>query len=97
MPSSDTPDLIKRKLGAALDATHVEVVDESHRHAGHAGARGGGGHYEVTVVTAAFEGLPPLARHRLVYRALADEMSGAIHALSLRTFTPAEWPGAPRD
>ncbi len=91
MPSSDTPELIKRKLSASLAAIHVEVLDESDRHAGHAGARGGGGHYALIVVSDAFEGRPSLERHRLVYAALSEEMSVSIHALALRTLTPAEW------
>jgi len=79
--------VLRRELAAEL----VEVVDESHLHAGHAGARGGGGHFRALVVSARFEGLAALARQRLVYAALAAEMQGEIHALSMRTQTPAEW------
>ena len=82
---------IERKLCEALAAEHVEVIDESHLHAGHAGARSGGGHFRVTVVSKRFEGEGTLARQRLVYQALADEMGADIHALSMRTLSPAEW------
>jgi BolA family transcriptional regulator, general stress-responsive regulator len=82
---------IETRLRSALAASHVDVADESHRHAGHAGAASGGGHFRATVVSARFEGLSPVARQRLVYQALADEMRGEIHALALRTLTPAEW------
>ena len=82
---------IEVRLREALAASHVDVVDESHRHAGHAGAASGGGHFRATVVSARFEGLSRVARQRLVYDALANEMRGAIHALALRTLTPTEW------
>jgi len=82
---------IEAKLRDALDAEHVEVVDESHLHAGHAGAREGGGHFRATIVSARFEGLTKVKAQRLVYEALADEMRGEIHALSMSTLTPAQW------
>ena len=82
---------IETKLRSALEATHVEVVDESHLHAGHAGARSGGGHFRATIVSERFEGLSKLEAQRLVYGVLADEMGGEIHALSMTTATPAEW------
>lgn len=82
---------IERKLQQELDASHVEVVDESHLHAGHAGARSGGGHFRATIVSARFEGQGTLARQRRVYGVLAEEMQGDIHALSMRTLTPSEW------
>ena len=84
---------IEERLRAGLAATHVEVIDESHLHAGHAGSRSGGGHYRVVVVSAAFEGKAPLARHRLVNGLLAEELKHAIHALALTTMTPAEATG----
>jgi BolA protein len=86
---------IESRLRDALAANHVDVVDESHRHAGHAGAAAGGGHFRATVVSARFEGLSRVARQRLVYEALAAEMRGEIHALALRTLTPAEWAASP--
>ena len=91
MADSGTPGLIATKLNRELQPAHLEIVDDSHLHAGHAGAKSGGGHYSVTIVSTAFEGLAAPARHRLVYRILAAEMHGLIHALSLRTLTPAEW------
>jgi BolA protein len=82
---------IESKLQRALAAEHVEVIDESHLHAGHAGAREGGGHFRATIVSAQFEGLSTLKAQRLVYAALAEEMQGDIHALSMTCFTPERW------
>jgi BolA family transcriptional regulator, general stress-responsive regulator len=76
---------------AALNPERLEIADESHRHAGHAGSRPGGEtHFRVEVVAAAFEGKTRLERQRLVYAALKDEMSQQIHALSLVTRAPGE-------
>ncbi len=86
---------IEDKLRTALDAVHVDVVDESHLHAGHPGAREGGGHFRATIVSARFEGLSSVAAQRVVYAALADEMGGLIHALSMKTIAPSEWEGDP--
>lgn len=87
-----TGDLIEKRLMEALGpCATLEVEDQSAAHAGHAGAReSGGGHFAVLVVSAAFEGLSPLQRQRRVYAALADEMKGRIHALSMTCLTPAE-------
>ena len=82
---------IEETLRRDLGAEPVVVVDESHLHAGHAGARGGAGHFRVLVVSARFEGKGPVERQRLVYAALAAEMGSEIHALSMRTLTPAQW------
>ncbi|HEB92766.1 MAG TPA: BolA family transcriptional regulator [Gammaproteobacteria bacterium] len=79
---------IRAKLIAALSPVSLEIEDDSHLHAGHAGARGGGGHYTVHIVSSAFEGRPPLARHRQVYAALEDMMQKEIHALSIKASTP---------
>ena len=84
------------ELERALDALrrrdeHVDVLDESHLHAGHAGAAGGGGHFRALVVSDRFEGQSRVARQRLVYAALAEEMGAEIHALAMQTLTPAEW------
>lgn len=64
------------------DAT-ISIEDESHLHAGHAGARSGRGHFRLRIRSAAFAGMPPLARHRAVYASLADMMDTDIHALSI--------------
>jgi BolA protein len=82
-------DLIARRLREELGASHVEVADDSARHAGHAG--GGGGHFQVLVVSERFEGLSRVAAQRLVYGALGELMRSEIHALQMRTLTPAEW------
>ena len=75
---------------ATLQPTHLELVDESHRHAGHEGARDGRGHYALDITSEAFAGLLPLARHRRVYQALGELMQTDIHALSIRARTPSE-------
>ncbi len=85
-----TVELITRKL-AVLEPQQVRIVDESARHAGHAGAKDGGGHYFLTIVSSRFAGQPPLARHRLVYDALSDMMHKNIHALSVKAYTPEEF------
>jgi BolA protein len=82
---------IQEKLARDLEAVHVEVVDESHLHAGHPGARSGGGHFRATIVSPRFEGMSKLEAQRLVYRVLAEEMEAGIHALSMATFTPEKW------
>jgi BolA protein len=80
---------IKDKL-ATLQPTRLDIIDDSAHHAGHAGARDGGGHFRVHIVSERFVGLPTMARHRLVYDALGTLMEGAIHALSITARTPAE-------
>ncbi|KOR42512.1 cell division protein BolA [Xanthomonas oryzae] len=81
---------IRMALQAALAPTELEVVDDSHRHAGHAGARDGRGHFNVRVVSAMFAGKPPLARHRAVYAAVGEMMQTDIHALSIEAIAPGE-------
>ena len=81
---------IRALLGEALQPQRLEVADDSHKHAGHAGARGGQGHFSVDIVSAAFAGKLPLARHRLVYAALGDMMQTDIHALAIRARAPGE-------
>jgi BolA family transcriptional regulator, general stress-responsive regulator len=84
-------DSIRRKLIARLRPARLDVIDESHRHVGHAGARPGGEtHFAVVIVSAAFVGQSRVARQRLVYDALAEELVGGVHALSLTTLTPDE-------
>ena len=82
---------MRRKLTDRLAPTRLAIIDESHRHAGHAGARPEGEtHFAVTVVSAAFSGLNRVARQRLVYQTLSEELAGPVHALSLTTRTPEE-------
>ncbi|MBB5208342.1 BolA protein [Chiayiivirga flava] len=81
---------IRERLTAALAPRDLRVVDESHKHVGHAGARDGRGHFAVTIVSAAFEGQRPLERHRQVYAALGDLMQTDIHALSMQAYAPSE-------
>lgn len=81
---------IEAKLRERLDARRVEVVDESHLHAGHPGAASGAGHFRATIVSQRFDGLSRIAAQRLVYEALADEMGEHIHALAMRTLTPED-------
>ncbi|KGQ20359.1 Cell division protein BolA [Lysobacter dokdonensis DS-58] len=81
---------IRAMLQAALAPQSLEVVDDSARHAGHEGAKDGRGHFNVDIVSEAFAGLAPLARHRKVYAAVGDMMQTDIHALSIRARTPAE-------
>ena len=81
---------IRAALDAALAPVSLAVRDDSARHAGHEGARDGRGHFDVDIVSDAFAGLAPLARHRRVYAALGDMMTTDIHALSIRARTPGE-------
>ena len=85
-----TTEQIGERLAAAFPDARFEVIDESHLHAGHAGARGGG-HFRAVVVSQQFDGKSPVERQRLIYDALASAMGSEIHALSMRTLTPAEW------
>ena len=87
---SDRVTQIERRLRAALQPLRLDIVDESAKHAGHAGARDGGGHFDVTIVASQFSGKSLLQRHRLVYDALGETMRGNIHALSIHAFTPEE-------
>ena len=89
--SQATKAVIERKMKTDLDAIHVEVEDESWKHAGHAGAAAGGGHFTLVVVSPKFEGLNPLDRRRLVFSVLQSEMQGEIHALTVRALSPSEW------
>jgi BolA protein len=87
--SGDRIDRLRRAL-AALTPAELDIHDESHLHAGHAGAESGRGHYRMRVVSERFQGLPTRERHRRVYAALGNLMQTDIHALSLETLTPAE-------
>ena len=86
----DAPEVIVSRIREHLSAESVEIDDQSHLHAGHAGAAGGGGHYEVTLVASCFKGLNTLARHRLVYEAVGDLMKKEIHALSIQAYSAQE-------
>lgn len=86
---SDLASTLRRRL-AGLRPLHLELIDDSAQHAGHEGARGGGGHYRLLIVSDSFSGKSTLARHRLVYEALGDLMRGRIHALSIQSLTPDE-------
>lgn len=88
---STVAELIRERL-AVLKPTAVHVVDDSASHAGHAGAReSGGGHFHLTIVSDAFQGKNPLARHRMVYAALSDLMQQRIHALQIEAMTPDQF------
>ncbi len=79
---------IKARLERELSPTHIDIVDESHLHAGHAGAASGAGHFSVTVVSDKFAGKSAIQRHRMVYMAVDDLMRSEIHALSIQAQAP---------
>lgn len=82
-------EIIRDRL-ASLSPSLLELADDSARHAGHAGARAGGGHFTLEIVSSAFSGKTSVARHRMIYALLGDLMPGKIHALSIRARTPEE-------
>jgi BolA family transcriptional regulator, general stress-responsive regulator len=88
--SGTTAAEIERRLRDALAPADVTIVDDSARHAGHAGAASGGGHYQVRAVSGRFAGLSRVARHRLVYDSLSEFMHSAVHALAIEALTPDE-------
>ena len=81
---------IEARIKAALEIKTLIVRDDSAKHHGHEGAKAGGGHFHITVVSSAFEGKSRLARHRLVYDPLSDWIPARIHALSIDARTPSE-------
>ena len=87
---SDRLDRIRATLQEALQPESMDIVDESHLHAGHPGASSGGGHYDLTIVAECFHGQNTVARHRMIYAALSREMGTDIHALSIKAFAPEE-------
>lgn len=87
---SDRIEMIREKLTAVFSPEQLDIIDESHLHAGHPGARSGGGHFVATIVSKSFEGKNMLARHRMVYDALGEMMQTDIHALSIKASTPEE-------
>lgn len=77
-------DTIEQKLRDSLSPTALEVIDDSHHHAGHSGARAGGeSHFTVRITASDFKGLNRVAQQRLVYKILAEEMAGPVHALTI--------------
>ena len=86
--SADTIELLRQRL-AVLQPDSIDIVDDSHRHAGHAGARDGG-HYQLQIVAQAFAGKSTIARHRMIYDAPGDLMRGKIHALSIQAEVPGD-------
>lgn len=81
---------IRATLQQAFAPQHLHLEDQSHLHAGHAGAASGRGHFRVELVSSAFANMTPIQRHRAVYSALGDLMQSDIHALSLSARTPDE-------
>jgi len=82
-------ELMQEKL-AALAPESLEILDESGKHVGHEGAKGGGGHYQLIIVSRQFSGKPAQARHRMVYAALGAMMKNEIHALAIKAYAPDE-------
>ena len=81
--------IIEQRL-SALKPESLEIVDESGKHIGHEGAKGGGGHYQLVIVSPQFSGKPVQQRHRMIYEALGPMMKNEIHALAIRAFAPGE-------
>jgi BolA protein len=79
---------LRRRLESRFSPALLVIEDESHLHAGHAGAAGGQSHFRITIVAEAFRGIPPVARHRLVYAAVGDLMETDIHALAIEASPP---------
>ena len=79
---------LRRRLESRFAPSLLVIEDESHLHAGHAGAVGGHSHFRVTIVAEAFRGVPPIARHRLVYEAVDDLLKTDIHALAIKASPP---------
>jgi BolA protein len=90
LPREQRVGAIRAAIESALRPASLEIEDESHRHAGHAGARDGRGHFRVDIVSEAFAGMTPIARHRAVYAAVGELMATDIHALAIRARTPGE-------
>ena len=85
-----TTEIIKQKLNESLQPSLIEIIDDSASHAGHAGAKAGAGHYNVTIVAEAFNDKTLVQRHQLIYQALGDLMKTEIHALGINALTPSE-------
>lgn len=93
MSGATRPERIRAQLESALAPTLLELTDESALHAGHAGAASGGGHFRLKIVSARFEGLKLVMRHRLVYDSVHDMMHTEIHALAITALAPSEAAG----
>jgi BolA protein len=91
---SETVKKIDSLLRSKLSPLHLEILDESGQHVGHAGALSGGGHYRLILVSAAFEGKTLIEQHRMVNEALRELFKKEIHALALETFSPSQWKGS---
>jgi BolA protein len=89
---NDRMERIRARLDATFTPIECQLTDESHMHAGHAGAASGAGHYHLRLVSQRFEGVNRVARHRLVYDCLRDMMHSDIHALTIIAFAPSELP-----
>jgi BolA protein len=87
--TSDREHRLRRRLQSRFSPQLLTIEDESHLHAGHAGAAAGHSHFRVVIVAEAFRGIPPLARHRLVYAAVDDLLKTDIHALAIQASPPA--------
>ncbi len=90
--SAERVQRIREALQQAFDPEWLEIRDDSHRHAGHAGARDGRGHFAVRIVSNVFSGMTPLARHRAVYAALGEMLQTDIHALQIDARPPIPEP-----
>lgn len=88
MKAHERQQRLRERLEGEFAPTELSIVDESHLHAGHAGSAGGASHFRVRIVSEAFRGLSPVARHRLVYAAVAELMESDIHALALEALPP---------
>ena len=90
-------EVIIEKLAKSFSPQRLEVVDDSHRHAGHAGARPGGEtHFNVYIVSSVFDGKSRIERHRMINAVLADELRGGVHALAISAAAPGEGAAAAR-
>ncbi len=85
----NTLERIEQRL-AVLTPDSVELIDDSEKHAGHAGAKGGGGHFQLIIVSPLFEGKSSQVRHRMIHAALGEMLEREIHALSIKAYTPDE-------
>jgi BolA protein len=83
---------LRQRLIDAFRPLQLDIADESHLHAGHAGAAGGGGHYRIRIVAEAFRGKPAVARHRMIYAVLGELLQSEIHALAIDASPPADVP-----